>query len=1136
MKRYFYTLILMLAAVLPLQAQTFPEEGAVYRLVNTYRENAMLAEDYGLNELLCMAKKDGDYRQLWKFTMSGDGWNIQNIFTGRYVQNEEDNSKRFVTAVEPAILYVSRNTGFDIECYNIVNTSGARWGVHCAGDYNVVPWHSAVDRFEGSEWTYEKVKIADEEIAAARAKYDTFNNIRSNKDSVEALLSKYFEDESYSVLRSEYLSMSDEELKATLAPCGDVITNIALKVKNNTWAAREKEFRVHTYEPYSNPDHWTNTLKISPYSFLNNPTGICGSDGDILYIFVGKEPKEGSTLQLDAVTGNSPFGIKTELKKGLNMIPIVRNDQTFFINYIADTRKNKVLADFDSIPIHIEGGYVNGYWDKSRHNDADWVDITRNLAKHRYMYVKGEREAFFMELEYMIKDNCCPDSISDAIGWWDNMVKWQHEIMGIEEYYPSRFNNRLCAVSITDGFQAAGAYETFHVRTILTNILPYKNAMKNSDNAWGPSHENGHIHQAAINMIRCGEVSNNLFSNVVTHKLGKFVTWGTPNSDIVNDFENDVPWTLRDIGVMMRMYFQLYLYYHAAGNNPQFYPTLFKLLREDPLEKASGEGTNYGSRDLLKFAEKCAEAAGEDLTDFFEAHGFFIPMINVTIGDYGSYTINSTSRMISTTKKKLAKYPKRAGAIQFIEDRINPVRTDGGEGLKLEYTPGKYGDVGQYTAFMPDSMNVVADGYIYSKSGKNITISSGSGAVGFKVYSSDSTLVTFSNFYNIELSDKVIADDIYIMAVSANGTEIPVKSKNQGTDEQQLEALNDALASAQEFFKFKDSGNKNVGYYYESALSTLIALTDSANVVIENKDQSVHTYGEWASLIDDEISRIIADGDNNRVKIQDGNSYQLYNVHFPQYTMYYENGNMVCKSGTSTPKARSFTFISTGKENEYYISTNAKYINVLQLDSRVSATTTKKAEAVKITVDEADFSEYNLYKSGDMSSALHCSFEYNVVGWHYYDIKSSWKLVCVNLKKEKADEKALEELITEATRIYNLIVDTTNTEAITFNEGIKVISETLAADVTAMMAKVAESQDVISKKYYNVCPMLIDDLTTIIATVKAGYTDLTGINGVTFDEADAVIYDVRGRRVDRITSPGVYIVNGKKIYINNITK
>ena len=98
MKKILVSFLLVLVSVLFVQAQEFPQDGSVYRLVNTYRENAMLAEDYGLNELYCMPKQDGDCRQLWKFIKSGDGWNIQNIFTGRFVQNEEDNDKRFSTA------------------------------------------------------------------------------------------------------------------------------------------------------------------------------------------------------------------------------------------------------------------------------------------------------------------------------------------------------------------------------------------------------------------------------------------------------------------------------------------------------------------------------------------------------------------------------------------------------------------------------------------------------------------------------------------------------------------------------------------------------------------------------------------------------------------------------------------------------------------------------------------------------------------------------------------------------------------------------------------------------------------------------------------------------------------------------
>ena len=81
------------------------------------------------------------------------------------------------------------------------------------------------------------------------------------------------------------------------------------------------------------------------------------------------------------------------------------------------------------------------------------------------------------------------------------------------------------------------------------------------------------------------------------------------------------------------------------------------------------------------------------------------------------------------------------------------------------------------------------------------------------------------------------------------------------------------------------------------------------------------------------------------------------------------------------------------------------------------------------------------------------------------------------------------------------------------------------------LAKVAQAQDVVTNKYYEKTLALIDELTAIIATVNAGYTVSTGIGGVLSDEIDAVIYDARGRKVKNITLPGIYIVNGKKIYV-----
>ena len=41
----------------------------------------------------------------------------------------------------------------------------------------------------------------------------------------------------------------------------------------------------------------------------------------------------------------------------------------------------------------------------------------------------------------------------------------------------------------------------------------------------------------------------------------------------------------------------------------------------------------------------------------------------------------------------------------------------------------------------------------------------------------------------------------------------------------------------------------------------------------------------------------------------------------------------------------------------------------------------------------------------------------------------------------------------------------------------------------------------------------------------------TGIENVEVENASNVVYDLTGRRVEAITAPGIYIVNGKKVLV-----
>lgn len=69
-------------------------------------------------------------------------------------------------------------------------------------------------------------------------------------------------------------------------------------------------------------------------------------------------------------------------------------------------------------------------------------------------------------------------------------------------------------------------YRVAFVYSYLENILLPENVKEQEDNAWGPAHEIGHIHQKAINWPGCSESSNNLFSNYIIYKMGKYRSRG----------------------------------------------------------------------------------------------------------------------------------------------------------------------------------------------------------------------------------------------------------------------------------------------------------------------------------------------------------------------------------------------------------------------------------------------------------------------------------------------------------------------------------------------------------------------------------------------------------------------------------
>ncbi|MDR1368848.1 MAG: M60 family metallopeptidase, partial [Dysgonamonadaceae bacterium] len=464
--------------------------------------------------------------------------------------------------------------------------------------------------------------------------------------------------------------ITDEEIKTLPG----YFANIAFLLKNNTYDAWEKEFRLRSYQPYSIPEEWAEKLMTKKYSNLDNPTGIYVEAGDTVIVLVGDTRDQALSIQCIGDEQNGSYAQTASsgeirfLVPGVNKIGFSGKGM-LFIMY--NTNLTNINAKPVKIHIPAGSGYVSGFFDPKIHKTNDKYKELIEKARYKYFCVRGDKIMFYFHRDKMRQ--AVPYDILSAIDLWDNIVGWQQELMGIEEVHPAQFNNHIFAISPEGSYMWASDYRIGFAYTYLNNILLYNNVMDAKDNAWGPAHEIGHIHQEAINWPGSSESSNNLFSNYILYKLGKYCSRGSELSAlaVARCINNEGWWNMggvthqnEDTELHVRMNWQLWNYYHRCGYKSDFWQTLFKLLRDDRIvESDPGAGQ-------LKFAELASRAANENLTEFFERWGFFEP-VDAAIEQYGTWNYMVTEAMIRETKSYMAKYPAPKHAFYYLEDRKN---------------------------------------------------------------------------------------------------------------------------------------------------------------------------------------------------------------------------------------------------------------------------------------------------------------------------------------------------------------------------------------------------------------------------------------------------------------------------------
>ena len=790
------------------------KDGKVYRIINKYyseqeEKTLVMGEVPTSHKVTCVEKAEIDYTQLWVATVTGSSIQLCNAVTGRYIQLQGGTqSTPYMTASTPASFtygYIHEATpSFYFEDASSI-------GLHCRADKDVVGWNITAG---ASEWLIEEVTPIPAFLDMQRQGYQEMMEMVDNATAYNALLENYFTDGTCTELKDAYASMDDAALTATMTADGlpAKLQSTALKVKNNTWTSyngwdkTERTFRVADYKAYGDYWRWTHILKTG-YNLgrLTNPTGIYGTENETVMLHVGTIPA-GQTVALEVVPEGSAAGTQTILHEGFNPIVLSQEGSLFIYHSVNNTTDNAApftaLDSYAPVTVHIEGGTLVGYFDLTKGDDNDdWAQLKTHLAQSGSVFdVKSPQLTFHINREALI--SAVGSDMTGLLNTWEAIITTERNLQGLEEY-EGYFNNPLSVTSVNNNYMYATNYGTYYEKSTLSTVLN-PTLMKDSHGAiWGPAHEMGHIHQRPINMIGCTEISNNVFSNVAVYNQGRATSRTASIRKTFDDFASGKSWLDRvynetdgaDLWQGTHLYWQLYQYFHIAGFDTDFYPNLYKAFRQSPMNRSAGTFVP-ATEDYLKFYKTCCQVSGFDLTEFFDVYGFFTLPTEQSytlgsttrnahyVGDYGDYYVYTTQEMIDQARAEVKAMKLRPCSAIFIEDRITaPDATyeghaSGEKKVSYQNGTGQYdgvigncGETGQYTEFDrlvngEYTADVDAEG--------NVSISGGTGAVGFKVYDANGKLVMVANVHNFQLPSSVLANGYTLVVVQGDGGSVTI--------------------------------------------------------------------------------------------------------------------------------------------------------------------------------------------------------------------------------------------------------------------------------------------------------------------------------------------------------------------------
>ena len=548
---------------------------------------------------------------------------------------------------------------------------------------------------------------------------------------------------------------------------------------------------------------------------------------------------------------------------------------------------------------------------------------------------------------------------------------------------------------------------------------------------WGPAHEIGHQNQGVFNLNGQTEVTNNFFSNVAVWYMGMGTSRVNGNEGSLesvlaafNTEGNDL--YTNNVWAITQLYYRLWLYYHLAGNNTQFWPRLFELCRREPLENG---GQISGETSLLRFYKHACNAAGEDLTEFFRAHGFFEIMDNRFVGDYANATYNVTPEQIDAAIAEIKdkNYPVNY-AVLLINDGTNETtKKHDGSTPRALWDGSATAEFGSVNDFIDGDVDVVTNYTATVNADGSVKMSGGEGGAGFLVFNEKGELVSFSNKSTFKLSDEALET-----IVSGKATFVTVDTESKVTNAEvdvtalQRGVLEQLIVKAQAIVDKVDDTYTKIGYFKGAAVADLVSALAYAKEVYEGSSGFEAAY----DLLYAEYKKVLENADS-KILFNPSLTYYITNYAYTSETMWVNSGNTVRSEGgvDKTSDAAKWKFEETSTAGVYNIRTlNNKYIPAVAQSATMTATTGQADNNALYTLEEVKDGVWAIKLSpADGYTNLHSSWS-NVVGWETGANASRWYLTAVEADPVIANLTDLEVYINKTEQLLDEVLGTVTYE------------------------------------------------------------------------------------------------------------